>query len=406
MQQYAVIRSFTKGGALFTQDDLDRAMPERSRRVLGTWSRPSGKRSRRSCERRGRARGRRAAGAAWNQGHLSVACSTAGTWRVCRASSATSRAPRPCSARRSPCSAARAAGPAPCSTAARTATSRLAGRVRASGAGVRLPRLAVRRPRRLLGRPGARRRHAADAPARRVPAFAARETQGFVWVWGRADAEPKGDPFHIPCMDDPRYVAVRRTFDFECTLHAALENALDVPHTAFLHRGRFRGGDPSELEAVRRRLPGGGLEVQYLGERRRPATPRLDRPPVEHWDRFFLPSVAHGVPGRRALAPDGDDPAHARPRPADARVLRAVHPAAAAEVAAALLRGAQGGPCPAAGPRRAARADRGDPPLRRRALRVDRAGPDGPRDLAHAEQAERGLAVDEDVPERRVRFLA
>ena len=28
MQQYAVIRSFTKGGALFTQDDLDRAMPE------------------------------------------------------------------------------------------------------------------------------------------------------------------------------------------------------------------------------------------------------------------------------------------------------------------------------------------------------------------------------------------
>jgi phenylpropionate dioxygenase-like ring-hydroxylating dioxygenase large terminal subunit len=134
----------------------------------------------------------------------------------------------------------------------------------------------------------------ADAAARRVPAFAARESQGFVWVWGRADAEPKGEPFHIPCVDDPRYVAVQRTFDFECTLHAALENALDVPHTAFLHRGRFRGGAPSELEAVRRRLPGGGLEVEYLGERRRPgeAKPRLDRPPVEHWDRFFLPSIA------------------------------------------------------------------------------------------------------------------
>jgi NAD(P)-dependent dehydrogenase (short-subunit alcohol dehydrogenase family) len=28
MQQYAVIRSFTKGGALFTQEDLDRVMPE------------------------------------------------------------------------------------------------------------------------------------------------------------------------------------------------------------------------------------------------------------------------------------------------------------------------------------------------------------------------------------------
>ena len=34
--------------------------------------------------------------------------------------------------------------------------------------------------------------------------------------------------------------------------------------------------------------------MQYLGERRRPgdAKPRLDRPPVEHWDRFFLPRVA------------------------------------------------------------------------------------------------------------------
>jgi phenylpropionate dioxygenase-like ring-hydroxylating dioxygenase large terminal subunit len=127
-----------------------------------------------------------------------------------------------------------------------------------------------------------------------VPAFAAREAQGFVFVWGRADAAPVGEPFHIPCLDDPRYVAVERSFDFECTLHAALENALDVPHTAFLHRGRFRGGAPSEIEAVRRRLPGGGLEVQYLGEKRRPgsAKARSDRPPVEHWDRFFLPGVA------------------------------------------------------------------------------------------------------------------
>jgi nitrite reductase/ring-hydroxylating ferredoxin subunit len=133
----------------------------------------------------------------------------------------------------------------------------------------------------------------ADAPARRAPAFAAREAQGFVWVWARADAEPAGDPFRVPYKDDARYVAVERTFDFECTLHAALENALDVPHTAFLHRGRFRGGAPSELEAVRRRLPG-GVEVEYLGERRRPgdAKPRMDRPPVAHWDRFFLPSVA------------------------------------------------------------------------------------------------------------------
>lgn len=132
------------------------------------------------------------------------------------------------------------------------------------------------------------------AAGRSVPAFAAREQDGFVWIWARADAEPIGAPMRIPRIDDPDYFVVIREYDVECTMHAALENALDVPHTAFLHRGRFRGGAPSELEAVRRRLPGGGLEVEYLGERRRPgdAKPRLDRPPVEHWDRFFLPSVA------------------------------------------------------------------------------------------------------------------
>ena len=132
------------------------------------------------------------------------------------------------------------------------------------------------------------------AAARRVPAFAAREAQGFVWVWGRADAEPTAEPFHVPCLDDPRYVAVRRTFDFECTLHAALENALDVPHTAFVHRGDFRGKGSREIEAVRRRILG-GIEVEYKGEPPLSgATHDAQGRPItsEHWDRFLLPSVA------------------------------------------------------------------------------------------------------------------
>ena len=248
-----------------------------------------------------------------------------------------------------------------------------------------------------------------DAPARRVPAFAAREAQGFVFVWGRPDAEPVGEPFHVPCLDDPRYVAVQRTFDFECTLHAALENALDVPHTAYLHRGRFRGGDPSEIEAVRRRLPGGGLEVQYLGERRRPgdAKPRLDRPPVEHWDRFFLPAVAQVEyrDGERShlCATILHTPIHdTLTRAWFVQCIRLPLPKWLV---------------------RSFVARKVDQVLRqdRDALRVQtesirRFGGEryasteldlmGPEILRMLKQAERGLAVDEDAPERRVRFLA
>ncbi|MFI5317864.1 MAG: Rieske 2Fe-2S domain-containing protein, partial [Myxococcota bacterium] len=129
---------------------------------------------------------------------------------------------------------------------------------------------------------------------RSVPAFATCEQDGFVWIWARSGAEPTGAPMRIPHADDPEYLTVIREYDVECTLHAALENALDVPHTAFVHRGDFRGKGAREIEAVRRRIPG-GIEVEYLGEPPLSgATTDADGRPIvsEHWDRFFLPSLA------------------------------------------------------------------------------------------------------------------
>jgi nitrite reductase/ring-hydroxylating ferredoxin subunit len=134
---------------------------------------------------------------------------------------------------------------------------------------------------------------AAVVRPRSVTAHPACERDGFVWVWADPAVDPVGEPFRLPDLRGPG--CARRVFryDLDCTLHAALENALDVPHTAFLHRGVFRGGEPREIRAVRRPLPG-GIEVSYEGEpvgmgrfRARPGAPTF-----EHWDRFFLPSVA------------------------------------------------------------------------------------------------------------------
>jgi hypothetical protein len=78
-------------------------------------------------------------------------------------------------------------------------------------------------------------------------------------------------------------------------LHSALENALDVPHTAYLHSGLFRGGDKHEIQATVRRTPT-QVEAEYRGEPRPDGlVGRLLSPTggvVEHWDRFILPSIA------------------------------------------------------------------------------------------------------------------
>jgi phenylpropionate dioxygenase-like ring-hydroxylating dioxygenase large terminal subunit len=132
------------------------------------------------------------------------------------------------------------------------------------------------------------------ADTRHVPSHAAVEQDGIVWAWGEPNAEPVRRPFALPALEGPGAGEVILRCDLECTLHASLENALDIPHTAFLHRGIFRGGKPHPITAVRRPVAD-GVEVQYLGEpvgmgpiRLRDGTGRT----FDHWDRFFLPSIA------------------------------------------------------------------------------------------------------------------
>jgi phenylpropionate dioxygenase-like ring-hydroxylating dioxygenase large terminal subunit len=138
------------------------------------------------------------------------------------------------------------------------------------------------------------------AGVRDVVAHATAERDGFVWIWGQPATEPAGVPFRLPSLSG-RVGEVVLTADLDCSLHAALENALDVPHTAHVHRGLFRGGEPSAITATRRDVPG-GIEVQYVGEPVRFSGLRLPNAEVtfDHWDRFFLPAVAqieYQVPG-------------------------------------------------------------------------------------------------------------
>ncbi|PKN56121.1 MAG: aromatic ring-hydroxylating dioxygenase subunit alpha [Deltaproteobacteria bacterium HGW-Deltaproteobacteria-14] len=130
---------------------------------------------------------------------------------------------------------------------------------------------------------------------RRVPAYPARDQDGLVWVYSTADVAVQRNPFRFPGFER-RYTVVRREVAAPGTMHATLENALDVPHTAFLHGGLFRTAKKrNEIRAVLRRF-GDRAEVEYIGEPRPSGlVGRILSPSggvVTHFDRFFLPCVA------------------------------------------------------------------------------------------------------------------
>lgn len=134
-----------------------------------------------------------------------------------------------------------------------------------------------------------------ESRGRRVEAFPAVERDGFVWVWLDAESEPDCEPFRFPLQGERGYTSVRRMVEAEGTMHAMIENALDVPHTAYLHKGLFRGvSEPNEIDVVVRR-GADRVEAEYVGEPRPEGLlGRLLSPSgglVVHFDRFVLPSI-------------------------------------------------------------------------------------------------------------------
>jgi phenylpropionate dioxygenase-like ring-hydroxylating dioxygenase large terminal subunit len=131
---------------------------------------------------------------------------------------------------------------------------------------------------------------------RGVASFAARESQGLVWVYG-GQTTPVVEPFVFPHANERGYTSASDVLDVRASLHAVAENALDVPHTAFLHGGLFRNDTRArrEIEVIVRRSSD-RVEAEYVGESRPPGLVAKFLAPrggdVIHFDRFILPSIA------------------------------------------------------------------------------------------------------------------
>lgn len=135
-----------------------------------------------------------------------------------------------------------------------------------------------------------------DKQGRQATVYPLREQQGFVWIWADTKTEPDCDPYTFPYADKPGYLTVRHQVRANGSVHAVAENALDVPHTAFLHGGLFRKdtANPNRIKCVLERTDA-GVACEYIGEPRPEGLVAWLLAPsggiVTHFDRFHMPCI-------------------------------------------------------------------------------------------------------------------
>ena len=127
-----------------------------------------------------------------------------------------------------------------------------------------------------------------------APVFDTRELDGFVYVRPSLAPEVELAPFRMPHYGDRGYNTIRLLNRFENNVTNCAENFVDVPHTAFVHKGIFRSSKNESIRTTIERKDG-SVVVTYHGESAnigvfsRVLNPKQRR--FEHVDRFFMPNV-------------------------------------------------------------------------------------------------------------------
>lgn len=134
------------------------------------------------------------------------------------------------------------------------------------------------------------------AKGRRALSYPTIEQQGFVWVYSTPGELPESRPHEFALAGVRGYTTVRQVVEANASMYSTIENALDVPHTAFLHKGLFRSESRGIEITAKVRRTRDRVEAEYIGEPRPPGLiARILSPSggmVTHYDRFLLPSIA------------------------------------------------------------------------------------------------------------------
>ena len=132
-----------------------------------------------------------------------------------------------------------------------------------------------------------------DVP-RCAPAFDVLERDGYVYVRISPNPEEPFEPFPMPHHGEPGWCHIRLLNRFRNTVTNCVENFVDIPHTAYVHRGIFRSPRRQRLEATVTR-EGGSVRVVYRNE-----TTNLgifswflngSGRRIDHVDSFHMPNI-------------------------------------------------------------------------------------------------------------------
>ncbi|MFT7518154.1 MAG: phenylpropionate dioxygenase-like ring-hydroxylating dioxygenase large terminal subunit [Kiritimatiellia bacterium] len=133
------------------------------------------------------------------------------------------------------------------------------------------------------------------ARGRCATSYSVMEQQGLVWIYMSPADTPDKPPFTFPWADKPGYTTVRQALQTRGSVYQAIENALDVPHTKFLHGGLFRQSTVNNKVHVVIQRWHDRCEAEFIGEPMPTGfVARLISPSggtVSHFDRFYLPCI-------------------------------------------------------------------------------------------------------------------
>lgn len=120
------------------------------------------------------------------------------------------------------------------------------------------------------------------------------EQQGYIWVC-LSPSPAREKPLFFPYLNQPGWTSFTMKTRFNAPVDACLENFLDCPHAAHVHKGWFRSHVGRKVRAIVRTLED-GAEAEYFDEpREKSAVWRLlspEKTTMQHFDRFIAPATS------------------------------------------------------------------------------------------------------------------
>ena len=131
---------------------------------------------------------------------------------------------------------------------------------------------------------------------RRVERFPVVEQDGLVWVYmGDPGRATERDPFPFPRRGEAGWRSYTMVTHFDGDVTDLVENFMDVPHTAFVHRGWFRRASSAKPAEATVERTADSVLVEYfqpddsIGFAKWLLNP--DGRAMTHTDRFYMPNV-------------------------------------------------------------------------------------------------------------------